>query len=109
MDIDFEKLLQDMLSAAKVVLDKHWKEARPFAEQQFKSFNDNIQMIADMKLRGEITEEKARLHLNIQKNSMQIVLLTIEGLGILAVEAAINAAIDIIKGTVNTALGWTIL
>ena len=50
MDIDFEKLLQDMLGAAKVVLDKRWKEARPFAEQQFKSFNDTIQMIADMKL-----------------------------------------------------------
>ena len=109
MDIDFEKLLQDMLGAAKVVLQKHWKEAGPFAEQQFRSLNQNIQLIAELKLRGEITEEKARLHLNIQKNSMQIVLLTIEGLGILAVEAAINAAIDVIKSTVNTALGWTIL
>jgi hypothetical protein len=40
---------------------------------------------------------------------MRIVLLTIEGLGILAVEAAINAAIDVVRSSVNTALGWAIL
>ena len=60
-------------------------------------------------MKGKITEEQARLYIDIQKNSMRIVLLTIEGLGILAVEAAINAAIDVIRSTVNTALGWRIL
>lgn len=109
MELNYEQLAQDMLNAAKNVLNKHWKEAKPFAEQQFKSFSQNIQLIADLKLRGEITEEQAKLHLNIQRNSIQIVLLTIEGLGILAVEAAINAAIDVVKKSVNTAIGWTIL
>ena len=47
--------------------------------------------------------------MNIQKNAIQMVLLAIEGIGILAVENAINAAISVVQDTVNKALGWTIL
>jgi hypothetical protein len=35
-----------------------------------------------------------------------MVLLTIEGLGIIAVEQAINAALDVLKDTVNSALDF---
>lgn len=98
-----------MANAAKGQLLNHWKEAKPYAEKEIQSFAGNIQLIAELKLEGKITEEQARLYLDIQKSSMRIVLLTIEGLGILAVEAAINAAIDVVRTTVNTAIGWTIL
>ncbi len=109
MELNYNQLTKDMLNAAKKILSKHWKEAKPFAEIQFESFAQNIKMIAEMKLKGEITEEQARLHMKIQKNSIQIVLLTIEGLGILAVEETINAAIGIIRDTVNKVIGWKIL
>lgn len=107
--INYNQLLQDMLSAVKGQLKDHWNEARPYAEKELKSFTENIKLIAKLKLQGKKNEEKARLYIDIQKSSMRIVLLTIEGLGILAVEAAINAAIDVIKSTVNTAIGWSIL
>ena len=107
--IDFSKLITDMLGAAKGQLSNHWKEAKPFAEKEINSFAENIKLIAKLKLTGEITEEQAKLYIDIQKSSMRIVLLTIQGLGILAVEAAINAAIDVVRSTVNTALGWAIL
>lgn len=108
-NIDFSKLVQDMLTAAKGKLTSHWKEVKPYAEKEVNSFAENIKLIAELKMKGKITEEQARLYIDIQKSSMRIVLLTIEGLGILAVESAINAAIDVIKSTVNTALGWRIL
>lgn len=108
-ELDFGKLVKDMTGAIKGPLIDHWKEAKPYAEKEAKSFAENIKLIAKLKLTGKINEEQAKLYIDIQKNSMRIVLLTIQGLGILAVEAAINAAIDIIKGTVNTALGWSIL
>jgi hypothetical protein len=38
-----------------------------------------------------------------------MVLLTIEGLGIIAVEQAINAAMDVLKKTVNTALDFSLI
>lgn len=109
MSINVEDLVEKMLASAKTVIIGHWKEARPYAEQQFKSFGDCLQMIASLKAKDQIDEEQARLHIEIQKSSIRVVLLTIQGLGVLAVEAAINAAIDVIKSTVNSALGWSLL
>lgn len=107
--IHFPELIQDMLQAAKTSLTSHWKEAAPYAEKEMHAFAENIKLIAKLKLEGKISFEQARLHVDIQKNAMRIVLLTIEGLGILAVEAAINAAIDAARTTVNKAIGWTLL
>lgn len=107
--IDFSKLIQDMLDAAKGKLTNHWSEAKPYAEKEIKSFAETIKLVTELKVQGKISEEQAKLYIDIQKSSMRIVLLTIEGLGILAVEAAINAALDIIRSTVNTALNWTVL
>jgi len=108
-NIDFGALVKQMVGAIKGSLSKDWAEAKPYAEKESKAFAENIKLIAKLKLEGKINEEKAKLHIEIQKNSMRIVLLAIEGLGILAVENAINAALDVIRSTVNTALGWTIL
>ncbi len=106
---DFTTLLPDMLEAARNSLTSHWKDAAPYAEKEMKAFTENIKLIGKLKLEGKISLEQAKLHIDIQKNSMRTVLLTIEGLGILAVEAAINAAIDVVRSAVNKAIGWTIL
>ena len=108
-DINFADLIRDMSAAAKDVLVKQWKEVKPFAEMQLKTFAQNIKMIGELKLKGTITEEKAKLHLAIQKESARTVLLTIEGVGLVAAENAINAAISVVKTTVNKAIGWSIL
>jgi len=107
--INIPSLLTQMLAAAKVPLQSQFKEAKPFAKQQFKELLENIKMIAKMKLDGTLSMEKAKLHIEIQKNSMRIVLLTIEGLGLVAVENAINAAISVVKSTVNSAIGLALL
>lgn len=108
-DINVNDLLEKMIEAAKKVLKNHWEDAKPFAEQELKSLAENIKLISQLKLEGKISEEQAKYYIEIQKSSVRIVLLTIEGLGILAVESAINAAIDVIRATVNTAIGWSIL
>ncbi len=109
MTIDKSKLVQDMLFAAKGVIKKNWSEVHPYAEMEFEKIAQNLAAIEKMKLEGVITEEKARLQFDIQKNASRAVLLTIEGLGIIAAEAAINAAFAVVKDTVNKALGWTLL
>jgi len=108
-NIDYNKLVQNMLKAAKGIIKKHWDETKPYAEKEFKAFTENIKLIAELKHLNKITEEQAKLYVEIQRNSMRIVLLTIKGLGILAVEGAINAALNVIRTTVNKAIGWTIL
>ncbi|WP_272149941.1 hypothetical protein [Tenacibaculum aiptasiae] len=107
--INIQQVLEEMLNAARGVIENHWEEAKPFAEQSFKSLAENLQLINQLKMTGDITETQAKSYIEIHKNSVRIVLLTIEGLGILAVEATINAVIDVIRTTINTAIGWDIL
>jgi hypothetical protein len=108
-DIDIPTLIKDMADAAKKVLKSNWKELKPFAEQQLKNLAENIKLIAALKAKGKIDEEKAKLHLAIQKESARTVFLTIEGIGILTAENAINAALKVIQTTVNKSIGWALI
>ncbi len=109
MAIDKSKLAENMLVAAKGVFAKKWPEVEEYAGMEFKKIAESIDAIERMKLSGRITEEQARLHLDIQKNATRTVFLALEGLGILIVEQAIKAALSVIKDTVNSALGWKLI
>jgi len=45
----------------------------------------------------------------MQKNATRMVLMTIEGLGVLSAEAAINSALSAVKDNVNQEIGFTLL
>lgn len=109
MAINIAAIAKDMLNAAKPVLQNYWKEVKPYVEKESKAFAQNLAMIAKLKLEGRITREEALLHIEIQKNSFRTVLLAIQGLGLIAVENALNAAIGVIATTVNKAIGWNLL
>jgi len=62
-----------------------------------------------MKMAETITKEKAKLQLDFQKNVLKTVLLTEKGVWLVAVEQAINAALNVISGIVDKAVGWKLL
>lgn len=107
--IEVKLLLQSMLSASKEVLKKEWKHVAPVAELQIKNIIHNLEQIAALKLNKRITEEQAKLHLTIQKESFKTILLSFEGIGIITAEKAINAALNTVKSTINKAIGWRLL
>lgn len=109
MSLNAASLGQDMLNAFKAPLIAKWPEIRIYGEAEMKKLAQTLVMIEQLKISGEITAEQARLHLQIQKNAVRAVMLTIEGLGLLALEAAINAALAVVKSTVNTALGFVLI
>ena len=109
MAFDIGALVPPMLAAARGELEDVWTEAKDFAETEFRKTAETIALIERLHLEGTISEERAKLHLQFQKNSAQTVLLTIEGLGIIAAERAINAALGAVRDTVNTALGFGLL
>ncbi len=100
-----------MLTAAAKPLQQSWPKAKDYAETEFQKYLIQVQHIEQMKTDGTISEDEARFLLDMQKHSMRSVLLTIEGLGLLAVEAAINAALDVVRDAINTAIGsgWKIV
>lgn len=109
MSLNASELATKMLDAAKGVLSEKWPEIQDYAEGETKKLAQSLVMIEKLKLAGKISEEQAKLHFDIQKNAARTVLLTIEGLGILTVERALNAASAVVKDAVNTALGFALL
>lgn len=109
MSLNASELTMNMLSAVKGVLSEKWPEIKDYAESETKKLTESLVMIEKLKLTGRISDEQAKLHFDIQKNATRTVLLTTEGLGILAVEQALNAAFAVAKDTVNTALGFALL
>ena len=106
--MDFSSLLPDMLNAAKAPLAKEWTKAQPYAEQQLESFIQSIERIVLLKQDGSISEEQAKLLISMHKRSMITVLLTVKGLGLLAIESAINAALGVVSYfTPGGQLKWT--
>ena len=109
MALKASELVRSMVAAARGQLDERWPELREYAEAEAKKLAQTLLMIEKLKLRGKINKRQAELLLDIQRNTSRSVILTIEGLGLLAAEAAINAALDSITDTVNGAIGWRLL
>jgi hypothetical protein len=109
MALDWESLGGEMLSAVKKALGKKWPKARDYAKVEVKKLGDTLVLIEQLYATGKITEEEARLHLQLQKNAARTVLLTLEGLGMLAAEAAINAALEVVRAPVNKVLGFELV
>ncbi|MFH7524067.1 hypothetical protein AB2J22_01960 [Aeromonas sp. A5] len=109
MSLNGEQLASDIIAALKEVFSARWPEIKSYGETEGKKLAQTLVMIEALKASGEINEEQAALHLEMQKNATRIVLLTFEGLGILAVEAALNAALNVVKDTVNKAIGFALL
>ena len=109
MSLDTSVLITDMLSAAKDKLGKFWKQAKPYAENETMNMANKLVMIEKLKLQGKITKSEALLHIDIQKSAFRTVLLSLKGLGLIAVEDTINAALGAIAGVVNKAIGWQLL
>jgi hypothetical protein len=109
MPINLTDITSKMIIAVKDILENKALEIRDYAETEGKKLGECIISIEKMYVEGKISQEQAQLLLDVQKNAMRTVLLTVEGIGILAAEQAINAALNIVKDTVNTALGFTLI
>jgi hypothetical protein len=104
-EIDVEALVKEMGNAALPHLKAGAAKARDFGRAEADKMARTAIMLADGIARGTIDEEEAQLVLDVQKNASRSVLLTIQGLGILAVENAINAAMNVLRQTIEAATG----
>ncbi len=109
MALNVAKLASQMLGAALPLLEKDAEGAGPFAKTEFLKIAQTIGGINDGVADGQINQQQAVLLLDMQTLASRNVLLTLKGLDLLAVEDAINAALGVVKGIVNTALGFTLI
>jgi hypothetical protein len=108
-DLKPAELAKAIVAAMKGSFGQQWPKVKDFAEGEGKKLATSLAQITKLKLTGQITEGESSVLFEMQKNATRAVLLAIEGMGIIAVEQAINAAIDALRGTVNTAIGFALL
>jgi hypothetical protein len=90
------------------VLSGAGKNVAGYAQAEAKKLATSAAEIAALRASGQITDEEARLHLDIQKHASRAVLMAIQGISILAAEEAINAALTIIGTALNKATGLSL-
>lgn len=99
--LDVGTLAQQMLAAALPILKKGATDAESFAKTEFTKIAQTIVSITEQLATGQINADQAKLLLQMQTNASRAVLLTLEGLALLAVEQAIQAALNVVAGVVN--------
>jgi len=107
--IDAKDLVAQMVAAGVGVLKGQWAKAREYAQPEFEKLAAIAVDIEAKKLAGKIAEDEARILMKMEKNAFDTVVLTLKDEGVLAAEQAINAALSVAAGIVNTALGWHLL
>lgn len=109
MSLKASELARTMLGAARAEIDEKWPAVKVYADAEAKKLAQTLVMIEKLKVSGAISKKQAEILLDMQKQTSRVVLLTIEGLTLLAAEAAINAAILSIRDAVNDTIGWRLI
>jgi hypothetical protein len=98
-----------MVTAAKDSLSTDWSKVKDYAKPEFKRLAHTLVDIAKLAANQKVSAAEAKSLLRIHKNTTLMVMLTVEGLGIIAAENAINAALNVVRDTVNGALPFKLL
>jgi hypothetical protein len=102
-------MLESMMGAARESLAEDWPRARDYAKPEFKKLAQSLIDITRLAASGKVNGEQARALLRIHRNTTLTVMLTVEGLGVIAVENAINAALKAVRDTVNAVTPFRLL
>ncbi len=104
MNLEVTQLAENMIMSMHDVLSEQWPQVREYAEAEARKLAETLTMLERLKELEKIDNEVAGIHLDIQKNACRTALLAVDGLTLVAVEATLNAALDIVKAPVNCAL-----
>jgi hypothetical protein len=109
MSVNVDQLLGQMLTAGAQAFGSGWSEVEKFAKLEFKTLAQRIKDIADGLAQGDFDLGTAKLLTAMQVNTATAAIAGATTLVMLAVEAAINAVIAVVKDTVNAAVGAALL
>ena len=109
MALDTGDIASSMLGAMKQVLSKYWHVVSSYAESESKKTAETLATIEQELITKQIDQVQASALLDIQKHATRTVLLTVEGIGLVAAETAINSAFGAIRTLVNDAVGFNLI
>ena len=87
----------------------HWNAVGPFVKTEAQKLAICGAQIIEGQAKGTITAEQAKILEKMQANAAQAVLTSVETVGMIAAQDAINAGLDVLKTAVNGAIGFAFL
>lgn len=109
MSLDADVIAQNMIAAAKDVVDQKWPATRQYFESESKMYAQRLESVAKMYTDGIISEKRAKEHIVLQNEAWETTLLAVNGLSQVLIEEALNAALKVIRDAVNKAIGFSLL
>ncbi len=101
MKFDIEQTINDMLAAIKGVVSDHWDEVKTVATEFLKRRKDRLQLIAELRISGELSQEKFESRLNDEKLIAEAELNAAAVISKAIAQKAANAAIDVLSKAVK--------
>ncbi len=108
-NVTVENLGEKMFDAAKSSLGSKFVSVKSYWQAESEKLAITLRMIIESCAADEISRAEAKILLNQQKVATSAVLTAIEGMSAVAVQAALNAALKVVKDLVNTKIGFSLL
>lgn len=108
MSFDISKVLADMLSAIKGEVADNWDEVKSVANQFLLNRKDRLGLLAQLRIDGELSQEKFESRLNDEKLIVEAELNAIAVISKAIAQNAANAAIDVLSKAVKAAVSAAI-
>ncbi|NCU32071.1 MAG: hypothetical protein EOM23_03865 [Candidatus Moranbacteria bacterium] len=104
MKFDIEETLKEMLAAMKGVAEQHWKDVESTASGFLQRRKERLEMIAILRINGELSPEKFKSRLEDEKLILEAELNALAVLSKAITQKAVNSAIEILEKTVEKAI-----
>jgi len=109
MALDVGVLGGSILGAFKSSFTTQWPQIETYAEGESERLAHSLVQITTLRVNNKITDGECSVMLEMQKNATRTVFLALEGLSLILVETAINAALTAVQTAVNSAIGFALL
>lgn len=109
MNIDVDQIAATMIGAAREAVGDRWPQMRAIAETEFRLLAASLAEVGKLVAEGKIDEKRAQQHAQFHQIAARSVLVTTQGLGILAAEQALTAGVRSVAKIINGALKFALL
>ena len=108
-DVTLDNLGDKMFETAKTTFGSKFAVVKQYLKAESEKLAITLRMIIEESAKQGISKAEARILLNQQKVATTAVLTAAEGMTAVAVQAAINAALKVVKDFVNSEIGFPLL
>ena len=109
MSINIEQLVEDMVEAMHPIIEAHWDNAVPYVKAEAEKLATVAAQIEAGYAAGTMTKEEADILRDMQASAARAFLTSVETIGAITAQNAINAALNVMSEAVNKALGIALL